>query len=343
MPGPDGDDDRARLEQLLLAYQWSQVLLTAVRLGVVDALGESTTPVVDLATKLGLDPGALGRVLRCLAALGVAVAEGDDCFGAGPAAAVLRRGAPGSLADLALLGSQMSPVFAELSTTLATGRSAFEATYGEPLFAYFGTHIEAAAVFDGTMTAMSNAVIESFVPSLDVASASGVLDVGGGVGHLGASIADAYPSLDVAVLDLPQVEGRATAFLAQQARRNCRFIAGDFFQAVPAGRDLHLLKWILHDWSDEQSVQILGNCRNALSADGRVVIIERVVPDPVGRTADAEAVVIFDVAMLAMFGAGAGRERTLREYDDLLQAARLERTHVTPLAAHFVAITASAR
>jgi O-methyltransferase domain/Dimerisation domain len=337
------DDNRVRLEQLLLAYQWSQVLITAVRLGVVDALGDSPTAVVDLATQLGVDPDGLRRVLRCLAALGIAVAERDDRFGAGPATSLLRRGAPGSLADLALLGVPMTAVFAELGTTLTTGGSAFEAAYGEPLFAYFGSHAEDAAVFDGTMTAMSNAVIESFVPRLDVAGASGIVDVGGGVGHLGASIADAYPSLDVTILDLQQVEDRANAFLSQGAGSRCRFVAGDFFEAVPAGRDVHILKWVLHDWSDGQCVQILDNCRNALSADGRVVIIERVVPDPVGRTADAEAVVIFDVAMLAMFGAGAGRERTLTEYDTLVQAAGLVRTQVTPLAAQFVAITASQR
>src|SRR5262249_6066144 len=177
-----------------------------------------------------------------------------------------------------------------LSTTLKTGSSAFEAAYGEPLFSYFGTHGEDAAVFDGTMTAMSNAVIESFVPTFDAAGVSGVVDVGGGVGHLGVAIATAYPSLDVTILDLAQVEDRAKAFLTDSKNSNCHFVAGDFFDAVPPGRDVCVLKWILHDWSDAPCVRILENCRRGLSGDGRVVIIERLIPDPVAPAADAEDV-----------------------------------------------------
>ncbi|WP_280511998.1 methyltransferase, partial [Nocardia farcinica] len=95
-----------------------------------------------------------------------------------------------------------------------------------------------------------------------------------------------------------------------------RVEAGDFFTAVPAGGDLYVLKNILHDWDDDRCVTILDRCRAVVPADGRVLIVESVLPDTVD-TADP-APYLTDISMLVNMG---GQERTRAEYERLCRRA----------------------
>ena len=93
-------------------------------------------------------------------------------------------------------------------------------------------------------------------------------------------------------------------------------MAGDFFPAVPDGADAYLMANVLHDWDDRRAVRILRNCRQAM-ADGRVLIIERLLPDDPAR---AVPVLLSDLNMLVLTG---GQERTNAEYGQLLAQAGL--------------------
>ncbi len=100
-------------------------------------------------------------------------------------------------------------------------------------------------------------------------------------------------------------------------------MAGDFFKSVPAGGDLYIMKWIIHDWDDERAIRILRNIRTQIPQDGRVIIVDSVVPE--GDEPDFSK--FFDLNMLVMTG---GKERTAREFDQLLAAAGFRFLRVTP-------------
>jgi hypothetical protein len=106
-----------------------------------------------------------------------------------------------------------------------------------------------------------------------------------------------------------------------------------FFERVPEGADVHVLKFILHDWNDEESLRILGNCRSAIAKDGRLVVIESVVPESV----DPALVHLMDLNMLVMTG---GLERTAKEYGELFAKAGFRLERVVPTASPFSVIEA---
>jgi SAM-dependent methyltransferase len=102
---------------------------------------------------------------------------------------------------------------------------------------------------------------------------------------------------------------------SQGLAERCAVVEGDFFESVPEGADAYVMKSVVHDWPDARSVAILENCRRALRPDGRVILIERVMP---ALAKDAPDTVRVDLHMLAVTG---GRERSEAEYQELLEAA----------------------
>jgi hypothetical protein len=333
-----GQGERSRLESLLHGYQWSQVLSTAVRLGIPEAVAAGELTAETMAAKRGLNTEAVRRLLQCLAGVGV-LKQAGSAFEPGPGLEFLVPGTGQSLVDLALFGDAAYRAWANLGDTIVVGESGFELAFGEPLFKYFAAHPGMARAFNGSMSVLSRSVVERFVDVFDLGDTSEVVDVGGGVGHLGAALADAHEHLQVTVFDLPQVEGDASDYL--RTHRRCRFESGSFFKTVPAGAGVYLLKWILHDWPDDRCERILSNCRAALAPRGRLIVIERILPDVI-EAGSADDVLIMDLMMLALGGVGNAQERTLAQYDDLLARASLERRRVTPLVEGFAAIEATA-
>ena len=102
---------------------------------------------------------------------------------------------------------------------------------------------------------------------------------------------------------------------------------------MPQGCDAYVLKDIIHDWEDERALVILENCRQAMRAGGKLLLVERAVP---AGNAPAAGKLI-DVAMLAITG---GCERTEAEYRDLLARAGLHLTRVVPTPSEMVVVEA---
>jgi ubiquinone/menaquinone biosynthesis C-methylase UbiE len=155
-----------------------------------------------------------------------------------------------------------------------------------------------------------------------------LIDVGGGTGELLTAILRSYPNLRGAVFDLARCADAARrrvqdANLADRAQ----FIAGDFFHSVPDGADIMTLKSVIHDWDDARAAQILRNCRRSLSDHGKIILVERVMPEmPAERRLD-RASALSDLNMLR--GPG-GRERTETEYRQLLTTAGFRPLRVIP-------------
>ena len=302
----------------------AQAVRAAVDLSLPEHLADGPRTAADIAEAEGADPQATARFLRACASMGL-VAYAEKGFAGTELLAVLHRDAPMSLRDLA--ASQSSALlwrtWARIPEAVRSGESQTTQALGMSFFDYLAAHPDEGALFGAAMASMSAPVIRDAVEVIDTAGATTVVDVGGAHGSFALALLAKHPGLDAVVLDLPHALPGARAAAVERGLDD-RFtaVAGDFFQAVPPG-DIMLLKFILHDWSDEECVRILSNCRDALRPGGRVVITEIVIDDQAAGIAP-----LMDIAMLVTAGS---RERTLAEFDDLLSRAGLRRIAATPV------------
>jgi hypothetical protein len=264
-----------------------------------------------------------------MAAIGLAVQEAPDLFGASELGELLNRDHPGSLRHLVMLfGSERSwRSWERLEEALRSGRSQAKELYGIDGFEYFRRHPDEGRVFHAAMAEASHRIAQDVVRCVDFSRYASIVDVGGGNGELLEAILHAAPGRQGVLFDLPQaLEGAKERFRAAALSERCEIHAGDFFAEIPAGHALYVLKNILHDWSDEDCVRILVQLRRAMSASSRLLVVERVLPAHV-TAADRQAT-LMDLNMLVTAG---GRERTGDEFQVLLGVSGFVLSEVVPL------------
>jgi O-methyltransferase domain/Dimerisation domain len=314
------------LRQLSTGFWITQAIAVAAKLGIADHLQGGTKGCAELASALGVHAGALYRLLRGLASVGVFAEEAHGRFTLTPLAALLLTAGPGSWRAAALLNGEpwaWQP-WGALAYSVQTGRPAFEHIFGMGFDAYLAQHPDAADTFQTFLQVATAEEAMMIAPTYDFSGLTSVVDVGGGRGALLAAILRRYPHLRGILFDAPPVLADALPVLeAQGVADRCTLVAGDFFQALPGGADVYLLKWILVSWDDVSCVTILQNCRQALGVRGRVVIIERLIPpgnEPCfGKLADLNLLVMYQ-----------GRHRTEAEYRDLFARADLALAQIIP-------------
>ena len=345
-PAPQALEEIASLERMLRAgYCTTQVIHAAVRTGMVEALSEAPADARAIAERISGDASAVLRLLRGLVVLGLAAVDGDGRFSATPMLRWLRADEPRSMRDAALfLGGPAYRAWAELAGAVSDGESPFERALGEGLWEYMAAHPEDGAAFNGAMRGLSYAVEQALAERLELGEAN-VIDVGGGLGHLLAALLECNPAARGIVFDQPRLHPESEAFLRSRGLgERCRFAGGSFFESLPAGGDVYLLKWIIHDWADDDCERILVRVREAIASDGRLVVLERPLPELPELARDAAAAwpaVMADLQMLAMSGPGAFQERTDAQYEALLTASGFALRERAPLAAGFVGYIAA--
>lgn len=318
----------------LIFGRWrSQVLYAGAALGVFDHLGEDrAASAAALAPRVGADPALLYRLLRALASIGLLAEDDSRGFHLTEAGALLREDHPHSLRAMALLeeGPEHYAAWRHLVPILRDGhQDGCVREFGAPLFEYMRQNASYGNVFNRAMTSYSAVQTQEVLAALaneEFSQIHSLCDVGGGHGHLACGFAQAYPHLDVTVLDLPEVVGETDQLWAPRLglSERCHYVGGDMFREVPAA-DAYVLKFILHDWSDAECIRILRTMRGAAIGTARIFVVELVVPAP----QEPHFAKLFDIHMMVMV---TGRERTAGEYAALLQAAgwRYDRTLRAP-------------
>ncbi|WP_432933531.1 methyltransferase [Microbispora sp. CA-135349] len=308
-------------------YASSQILYAAVRLGVPDLLAEGPAPVTRLAESTGSDRHALYRLLRALVVLGVAEEGEPGWFGLTEQGQPLRADHPWSMrSSLLLLGDPDTwRAWGALTHSVRTGEAAWDHVHGSPLFAHLARHPELSAVFNRAMREGTERIAPALPMAYDFTGAQTVVDVGGGNGSLLAAVLAATPGLKGILFDTAEgVTGAAEELRRAGLADRCSIETGDFFEAVPEG-DVMLVKGVLHDWDDRRCVALLHSCRRSIAADGRLLVLEPVMPSGLG-TPEAAGAVMSDIAMLVYTG---GRERGMTEFRDLFAAAGFGLAEVT--------------
>ncbi|HZI49622.1 MAG TPA: methyltransferase, partial [Pyrinomonadaceae bacterium] len=241
---------------------------------------------------------------------------------------------PGSIRAFAMteLGEEHYPAWGELLHSVRTGGIAFDKAFGEPVWEFFAKHPDNAQIFNDAMSGMTAQAEAALHAGYDFAGTKTIVDVGGGHGGLITSILTRNPNMRGILFDAPVVvEGAKPKIAASPIADRCEVIGGDFFQSVPSGGDAIIMKWIIHDWNDEQSVAIMKNCHRALPDNGKLILVEAVVP-PGDEMHFAKFI---DLNMLVMTG---GRERTEDEFRQLYEAAGFRLTRVVSTESPFSVI-----
>ena len=209
---------------------------------------------------------------------------------------------------------------------LETGKTGFEKAFGMPVFEYLAQHPDEASYFSEAMVGFHGAEPPAVAAAYDFSAFNVVVDVGGATGNMLAAIMSRYPGPRGVLFDRPHVVRDAPTLLkARGLETRVTIEAGDFFETVPAEGDAYLLSHIIHDWNEEKCLTILGRCRDVIKPDGRLLIVEMVLP--AGDTPHPGK--MLDMVMLVMPG---GQERTEAEYASLLGKAGFRLTRVVPTA-----------
>jgi len=325
--------ERNPLEESVFAAMAAKILHAAAELEVPELLAAGPWTSAELADRTDTHAPSLRRLLRALAGLGVVDQPETDCFELTALGGSLRAEAPDSIhAVLTMLcGPENWRSWGELVAGVRSGEAPWELVHGVSWLEYYEQNPERAAGFNRAMAEHTRAAAPGILAAADLARFDTVMDVGGGDGTLIAAALSAHPQLTGVLFDLPVGLGAAAVTLeAAGVAERCRLAQGDFFASVPEGADASLLKQVLHDWDDARAATILGNVRRSMASGGRVLVIERMLPELVGE-ADA-GTLLLDVLMMTVTG---GRERTQREFEDLFAVAGLELAAVTEPIAPF--------
>lgn len=315
---------QAQLMKLLSGTFVTMGLHVAAKLHLADQLKDGPKNHLELAKLTDAQPDALLRLLRALASVGVLVENEDGRFDLTPVGECMVTDLPGSLHGLALMFGESfhRQVWNQLLYSVRTGLPAFDQVHGLGAFDYFERHPEAAEIFHNAMTSFSGSIADAVIDSYDFSRVVTVVDVAGGHGILLNTLLRTHPHLLGILFDLPKT--LETVLLPSDLTGRLKLVTGDFFQSVPDGGDLYLLKSVIHDWDDAKAIDILRNVRLAMGKHGKLLLVESLLLP--GNHPDLTKWI--DLEMLVM--TPGGRERTEMEYRVLLGKAGFELTQLIP-------------
>ncbi|MET7481203.1 methyltransferase [Streptomyces sp. NPDC005648] len=272
-----------RLRELVFGAACAAALRAAARLKVADALGDSPMTVQDLAAAVKTEPKPLLRLLRALSCYGVFTEQADGTIAHTDLSRLLREDDPHSLRAIAMWCTEpwTWDAWPKLDEAVRSGRNVVQDLYGKEFFHYLNEDApESADVFNRAMTTSSVQSARDVADLLDLTGSTSVADIGGGQGHVVASLLEKYPSMHGTLLDLPRVVRNADARLRPGGALADRvdIVGGDCREAVPVRADVYVIKNIL-EWDDESTARTLRNVREAGGPGTRVVVIENLVDD----------------------------------------------------------------
>jgi len=319
----------SRLMEMSIAHWAGELLLQAAEMSLADKFsGDEPRTAAELAAEYGMRHRELYRYLRALTGIGLLEFAGKDSFRITDLGAALKTGAAGSSrsAVIALVGDMVKPAWKEFDHGLFTGDPGFEKAHGMGLFEYLQHNPGMAQFFSETMVGFHGREPPAVADAYDFSGIGSLVDVGGASGNMLGHVLSRHPGVKGVLYDLPHVVADAPPLLeAHGVADRVTIESGSFFESVPAGHDAYLLSHIIHDWDDDENATILKNVREAMKPDGKLLIVEMVLPEGdephMGK--------MLDMMMLLVPG---GEERTPSEYAQLLEPNGFRVTRVVPTA-----------
>ena len=332
MTPPAAPPPEAIMQQMIVGFWVSRAIHAAAKYQFPDLLKAGPKTSDEIAVASGTHAPSVYRLLRALASAGLVVEHEGRRFSSTPVLATLESDRPGTMRYFALaeLGQEHYSAWEEFPHSVATGEMAFTHRFKQQIWEYYAANSEHAGVFNNSMTALTQWAIAAVLAAYDFKPYRKIIDVGGGHGALLEAALGASPEGCGVLFDAPAV--------IADVKPNPRYaaIAGDFFKAVPADGDLYMMKWIIHDWNDDQSIRILSNISKVMAPGAKVILVEAVLEPPPGNPLKN----FMDLNMMVMTG---GCERTEAEYKSLYDRAGLTVTRFVPTGSPFSIVEGEAK
>jgi SAM-dependent methyltransferase len=296
-----------------LCTPWCVHVVATLR--IADQIAAGKAGIDELAAASGADRDSLYRVLRHLVSRGVFEEPEPGRFALNETARPLLEEGCRLGFDLDGIGGRMAYAWGTLLSAVRTGRPAYHEAFGRGVWEDLDLHSKVAESFDALMGPPGHGVPDPhvLVNPADWESVNTVVDVGGGTGALLAEVLRMRPGIRGTLVDLPRVVARSgDLFRAAGVADRVATVGQSFFDPLPAGCDLYLLKNVLGDWPDPEATAILKRCAEAARPSGRVVVFTGAGP---GEPASPE------LLMMVLVG---GRGRTLEEFRGMARMAGME-------------------
>ncbi len=261
---------------MVLSYWVTQTIRAVADLSIADHLAQGSLSAAEIAEREDSAPDSTLRLMRASASIGLLESDSGDRFRATPLLETLRKDDPRTLRPLALAVARPAHwrPWSEFTTAVRKGETQVTATLVMTLFEYYQNNPTEAEEFFAAMRSMTSLWGDAIAKVIDTDGVQCAVDVGGANGSMLQFLQQANPALRGIVFDLPNVTEHARTQIARTGFPDrTEVVGGNFFESVPRG-DLYLLKFILHDWNDDESIAILRRCREAMAAGGRIAIIE---------------------------------------------------------------------
>ncbi|MGI9653340.1 methyltransferase [Chryseobacterium sp. RLHN22] len=308
-----------KMYELISGYWVAACIRSVAQLDIADKLLNGAKTLSALAKETDSDEKSLYRLLRAVTSVGIFEEREDGAFELNDFGSTLLTDVPGSVKPWALANlGEHYPAFGELTYGVKTGKVPFEYAHGMPVWDYYKQNPEAGVNLAKAMAGMSGAVLKTIIDTYDFSPYKTLVDIGGGNGAMMFAVLSATPGSTGIVFDEPYVIEQTAQHIPEDLKGRCTVFGGSFFEEVPAGADLYMTKWVIHDWNDDESIKILKNIQKAMPVGGKLLIIDSVIPDNSQNTPHAGK--LLDINIMAMT---TGKERTLSEFKFLLESAGL--------------------
>ncbi len=305
-----------QLMSLFYGFMISEALHVTAELGIADKLVEGPKDLATLAKAVAVNEDALERVLRLLVQKNVFVLNQHNQYDLNEISQLLRSNVPGSLR--AFLQYREIPrlnAYRELFYSVKTGNPAFNHIYGTDYFSYISQDEKLAAKFDDFMAKITETEVSYITQEIDFAQYPLIADIGGGRGVLLGQILHDFPNVKGCLVDLPEAINKA--HYVKMYTDRCELLPQSFFEGIPEGKDLYIMKQVLHDWDDVKCTLILNNLAKAMSVNSHFLIIEPLKTIQEQSLLENEV----DLCLLTFLG---GRRRSELEFSDLLAHSGLK-------------------
>jgi hypothetical protein len=312
----------------------AQILWSSAKLGIPERLAQEGPATVDeLAPRLGIEASILERVLRALVSFGVSEETNESRFRLTQMGEYLRPGHPDSIESRVLLnGDVFFQLWGELIETIRTGEGGSRRAFGMPFEEYLAQQPRIGALFDWTMASEAPTRHRPALEAYDFGQFKTVVDIGGGNGALIVEILSVHSQPSGIVFDLPRAAASAQKTIeARGLIHRCQFIGGDARQEVPGGGDAYIFANFFVGSDDDRAVRSLRNTRRVIAENGRLLLLEWVMPtrDEPPMSFRSWETVSRDMLLLSISGSKCG-VRSLAAFRNLLSASGFEVSAVVP-------------
>ncbi|MCK5055928.1 MAG: methyltransferase [Candidatus Aminicenantes bacterium] len=316
------------VESLIENFVIERCIYITTEAWIPDMLAGGPKNIEQLAKNTGLNEDALYRVMRALTGVGIFKEKKGKVFGNTNLSKSLQSNIVGSMAALAKYTGAAWNIreWADIYQSIEKGKDIFQIKYGKKLFDWLEENPEEFRIFDEAMTPISRLSDNPITAAYNFSGIGSIVDIGAGHGFQLAAILKANPKMKGGLFELERVMLAAKqeeALNDPLVKDRVKFAAGDFFKSAPKGYDAYFMKSILHDWSDNDAIKILKNCRRAIHDKGKLLVVDMVVKSDNKPHLSK----YFDIAMILLVN---GRERTREGFEKIFKESGFKLNRIIP-------------